>query len=496
MTIERVNERELLSAAMQGSQVAYRELLHLHLGSVYRFAWALIGEEDAQTVTENAFITTWQQLPYLKSLNTSFRDRLLHLVCIDCAELAKRQRRHRVNMPAAQDEDALNFPFGPLRYDPRTNMEHLALQTDIEEAIRTLPFHFRRILLLHEMGDLADTQIADITDSTAEAIHTDLQRAQSFVRRQIILGGGFFPVTDQAGEKVSEPKYRACKAYLPTLSAAADDLCTNSEKQMLSAHLSQCPGCQGYYDSLRAIHHGIAVMKCDVPGGMESYIMHRIQQNDNGSGSAASAKKHTFHPVFGRFTIIALCIALVLLAYSNGILGNLPPIFQGGEPQTQQENNTPADDSNQQSGAQTPQTTPEQTPQADDADQPDPETQEPPASQEDTPPADNDNGDGGSSSIIPGGSTSSTLVPEGESYCSIYTTDASAVTVLAQYALRTFNATLESGQEVSYYVIASENEETVCNALDSAAVAYTSYTGDDTAVDPAQDNLLFIVYLA
>ena len=60
MTIERVNERELLTAATQGSQVAFRELIHLHQGAVYRFAWAMIGDEQAQQVTENAFLTAWR----------------------------------------------------------------------------------------------------------------------------------------------------------------------------------------------------------------------------------------------------------------------------------------------------------------------------------------------------------------------------------------------------------------------------------------------------
>ena len=322
MTIERVNERELLTAAAQGSQVAYRELIHLHQSAVYRFAWAMIGDDDAQRITENAFITAWRQLDFLKDLNLSFRDRLLQLVCIDCDEAAKRQRRHRVNLPSAQDENALNFPVGPLRYDPRTNMEHLALQTDIEEALRTLPLHFRKVLLLHEMGELADTQIADMTGSDAQTVHEDLIRSSGFVRRQIILSGGFFPASDDKDSEAA-PKYRACSTYLPTLAAAADDLCTGNEKQALSAHLANCPGCRGYYESLRAIHHGIAVMKREVPGDMASYIIHKIQQEAGMGDFAAPNEKlprRHFRPAFGRFTVIGLCLALVLLAYSNGIL--------------------------------------------------------------------------------------------------------------------------------------------------------------------------------
>ena len=98
MNMASVNERDLLAAATQGSQVAYRELIHLHQAAVYRFAWAMIGEEHAQTVTENAFITAWRQLEFLPAINLSFHTHLLQLVCIDCTELAKRQRRHRVNL--------------------------------------------------------------------------------------------------------------------------------------------------------------------------------------------------------------------------------------------------------------------------------------------------------------------------------------------------------------------------------------------------------------
>lgn len=361
MTIERVNERELLTAATQGSQVAFRELIHLHQGAVYRFAWAMIGDEQAQQVTENAFLTAWRQLEYLKSFHMSFGERLLQLVCDECAAATKRQRRHRVNLPSAQDEDALNFPVPPLRYDPRTNMEHLALQMDIEEALRALPLHFRQILLLHEMADLADTQIAGITGSDAQTVHTDLARARGFMRRQIILGGGFFPPSDTSNEKGGDiPKVQACKAYLPTLSAAADDLCTNAEKQTLSVHMAECPGCQAYYDSLRAIHHGIAVMKREVPGDMASYIIHRIQQEEGKGDLAAPGEKperRRFRPAFGRFTIIGLCLALILLAYSNGLLEraqnneNDPP-----QPPTQ-EQQTPST-----SGDPTPQPPAEPTP--------------------------------------------------------------------------------------------------------------------------------------
>lgn len=491
MSIESVNERELLSAAMQGSQIAYRELIHLHQPAVYRFAWAMIGDEDAQTVTENAFITAWRQLDYLQKLHITFREHLFHLVCIDCAEITKHQHRHRINLPAAQDDETLNFAFGALRYDPRTNMEHLALQTDIEEALRALPLRFRQVLLLHEMGDLADTQIADITGDDAQTVHSYLERSRAFLRRQIILSGGFFPIEASGGDGTH--KWRACKEYIPSLAAAADNLCTTAEKQMLTSHMATCPGCQGYYDSLCAINHGIAVMKREVPGDMASYIIHRIQQEDGKGDFAAPGEKPSHRPrfAFGRFSIIGLCIALVLLAYSGGIL----------------DRNSSSNQEEQRPPAQTQEQTPPPVQQENDPDSEDPGTEESgePFPSENGSSGDPDTPDGGEGetqdtpSVVPGGEEtggSDTLVPAGETYAAVSIVDGTGSELLEQYSSLSFRANLAGGRTAMYYIVPAENAEALDTALSETGVDCTAHTDEPDAIDSAAPNLLYIIYLS
>lgn len=494
MSMESANERDLLAAATQGSQVAYRELIHLHQAAVYRFAWAMIGEAQAQTVTENAFITAWRQLEFLPAINLSFHTHLLQLVCIDCAELVKRQRRHRVNLSAQADENTLNFPFGPLRYDPRTNMEHIALQADIEDALHALPMRLRQTLLLHEMGGVPDTQIADILGNTAQAVHADLLHARALVRRQIMLGGGFFPSGTEESE-TSSAQFRACKSYIPTLSAATDGLCTSEEKRALTAHLAECPGCRGYYGALSAIHHGLAVMKHEVPGDMASYIIHRIQQ-ENGPGdfsadSGKQGKRWHFRPAIGRFTIVGLCLALVLLAYSGGILERgqtqLPSPQQDQNQQILQQTNEDETAPPQQPDSATKENTPAQLP-----------TQSPEESfskddMPEQPGGENTAPEDGGGSIVPGGGTSDTLIPTGETYSAVYTTDASAAGILAQYSTVTFSATLTDGSQAVYHVVPAGYEESSTAALTEAGIAYTAYTEDPSVLDGPSDQILFII---
>ena len=53
---------------------------------------------------------------------------------------------------------------------------------------------------------------------------------------------------------------------------------------------------------------------------MASYILYRIQEEASG-GSATGARR--FPLAFGPFTLIGLILALLLLAYSNGLFDRL-----------------------------------------------------------------------------------------------------------------------------------------------------------------------------
>ena len=502
MSIESINERELLSSAMQGSQIAYRELIHLHQNAVYRFAWALIGDEKAQLITENAFLTAWRQLDYFKTFHMSFRDRLFQLVCIDCTELSKHELRHRINFPA-KDGDSLNFAFAPMRYDPRTNMEHLALQTDIEEALHALPCRFRQILLLHEMGDWADTQIADVLGDTAQNVHADLMRARGFLRRQIFLNGGFFPLAS-ATEGDTGKQLRACKENLPMLAAAADDLCTTAEKQALSAHFETCQGCRDYYESLRAIHHGIAVMKRETPGDMAAYIIGQIQK-ENGGGDLSPQKDkrrgYHFRPAIGRFTIIGLCLALILLAYSSRLTKDVEDVPQ--QPTDSQSQTVPETPETPEPPAPvTPPAEPEvpAEPEGEHDGTVDPETPIDPETglpvEPEAPPTEPEPPEGDPSTIIPGGdSSSSTLIPEGETYAALYTAGPEANDLLIQYCAFSFRSTMTDGTKLLYYVVPVVNQEPLSAAFTEAAISAVPYD-EPTAIDPAAESVLYIVTLS
>ena len=96
-------------------------------------------------------------------------------------------------------------------------------------------------------------------------------------------------------------------------------------------------------------------------------------------------------------------------------------------------------------------------------------------------------------SIVPGGTaTSTTLIPEGESYAALYIVDAAGEEILARYCSFSFRATMIDGTNLMYYVVPVANGELVSTALNESGILYTPYE-QENAIDSAAANILYIV---
>ena len=91
------------------------------------------------------------------------------------------------------------------------------------------------------------------------------------------------------------------------------------------------------------------------------------------------------------------------------------------------------------------------------------------------------------------GGISDTLVPAGETYRAVYTTDASAASILAQYSTVTFTAALADGVQAVYYVVPAESAESVSAALSEAGISCSAYTEDPSVLSSASEALLYIL---
>ncbi len=123
----------------------------------------------------------------------------------------------------------------------------------LRDAVQKLPPDYRLILVLHDMEELSDADIAEITGLRAGTIRVRLHRARLFVRKELdrknIPG-----VPRQAAKNVAstqaQPRERRCKEMFAELSNYLDDALDDSLCDELEKHMKGCDPCQAFIASL------------------------------------------------------------------------------------------------------------------------------------------------------------------------------------------------------------------------------------------------------
>jgi RNA polymerase sigma-70 factor (ECF subfamily) len=125
----------------------------------------------------------------------------------------------------------------------------------LREAIRSLPPHYRIVLVLHDMEGFTDEEAAEITGLRPGTVRVRLHRARLFVRKELA------KINSSPEKKVAEtPQSRTrisartgrCRQIFAGLSDYLDGELDEFSCKEIEAHLSGCEPCQKFLRSLEA----------------------------------------------------------------------------------------------------------------------------------------------------------------------------------------------------------------------------------------------------
>jgi RNA polymerase sigma-70 factor, ECF subfamily len=125
----------------------------------------------------------------------------------------------------------------------------------LQEAVQKLPPDYRLILVLHDMEELSNSDIAEITGLRPGTIRVRLHRARLFVRKQLASNNGShlrLPSAKLGGKIVpsSQPRPRRCKEIFAELSNYLDDELDDSLCEELEKHMEACAPCIAFLANL------------------------------------------------------------------------------------------------------------------------------------------------------------------------------------------------------------------------------------------------------
>jgi RNA polymerase sigma-70 factor (ECF subfamily) len=163
-----------VALAAAGDSSAFERLYRTHVAKVHSLTRRMLGSDQADEVTQDIFVRTWQKLGTFRG--ESAFGTWLHRLALNVVIERRRafaMRRERV----ADDPSALDLATVP---PARTD-----LLVDFEQAIEQLPPGAREIFVLHDVEGYKHREIAGLLDITAGTSKRQLHRARMLLRKQL-----------------------------------------------------------------------------------------------------------------------------------------------------------------------------------------------------------------------------------------------------------------------------------------------------------------------
>src|SRR5215831_16051345 len=160
-----------VALAARGDASAFERLYRAHVGRIHSLTRRMLGHHEADEVTQDIFVRTWQKLGQFRgdSAFSTWLHRLAVNVVIERRRSFAIQRERMVDDPTALDD----VTVAPARAD---------LTVDFEHAIEQLPPGAREIFVLHDVEGYKHREIAGMLHIATGTSKRQLHRARMLLR--------------------------------------------------------------------------------------------------------------------------------------------------------------------------------------------------------------------------------------------------------------------------------------------------------------------------
>jgi RNA polymerase sigma-70 factor (ECF subfamily) len=163
------------------------EVFHAYAGRVYNLARKMLGQDaDAEDVTQEVLLQVVRKLHTFRG--DAEVSTWLHRVTVNAVLAHRRKKAHRpeFQLTASLDSFARSGMGGraprPQSTNPDSRMLDLEAQELIERAVAALPTIYRDVLVLSDIEQFTNPEIADLLGISLPAVKSRLHRARLILR--------------------------------------------------------------------------------------------------------------------------------------------------------------------------------------------------------------------------------------------------------------------------------------------------------------------------
>jgi RNA polymerase sigma-70 factor (ECF subfamily) len=173
------SDAELLRQVRAGTASAFAELYRRHQGPLYRFALLRCGSPDtAADVVQEAFMGLLTERFRFDPL----RGQLQHFLFGVARNLIlkiEESRQRQVALPDSGEDDEAELELADEAAGPLARLLENEAAEEVRRALALLPAHYRDVVILYEMHDLAYAEIAQVCQVDIGTVRSRLSRART-----------------------------------------------------------------------------------------------------------------------------------------------------------------------------------------------------------------------------------------------------------------------------------------------------------------------------
>ena len=235
------------------------EALALLQNTVFSFSMKVCGQrEDAEDTMQEVLVKSVPNLPKFDSPRALmvWLYKVAKSRCLMSRRKSKFAPKEALSledlMPDRQELQNLSRSPGET---PESSLLRRENAKRLRDAVRKLPPEYRLILVLHDMEELSDTDISEITGLRPGTIRVRLHRARLFVRKELARQGAHRAPREMAKRPAetrgtAQPRPGRCKEMFAQLSNYLDEELDDSLCEELEKHMDGCEPCQAFLASL------------------------------------------------------------------------------------------------------------------------------------------------------------------------------------------------------------------------------------------------------
>lgn len=233
------------------------EALELLQNTVFSFSMKVCGQrQDAEDTMQEVLLNSVPYLPKFDSPKALmvWLYKVAKNRCLMSRRRSKFAPKEALSLEELMpDRKGLEKLSGQADGTPETSLMRRENANRLREAIQKLPPDYRLILVLHDMEELSDTDIAEITGLRLGTIRVRLHRARLFVRKELAKQDRRRVQRQVVKPPVAapaRPRERRCKEMFAELSNYLDDKLDDSLCDELEKHMDGCEPCKAFLSSL------------------------------------------------------------------------------------------------------------------------------------------------------------------------------------------------------------------------------------------------------